>query len=106
MPPTVTSLLENSLESPGSAVETVGVNLCPAHVSTDSPSLFTPTRKTSSPASSPGGCSATRRSREGAVWVFQMVPHCPHFFSPNLEMSPQEAGRDPKLRSDLVEGMG
>lgn len=53
-----------------------------------------------------GGCSATPRSREGVVWVFQTVPHCPHFFSPNLEMSPQEAGRDPKLRSDLVEGMG
>lgn len=47
----------------------------------------------------------TPRSWEGAVEVFQMVPHCLHFFSPNLEMSPGEAGRDPKLSSDLVEKM-
>lgn len=58
------------------ADESTRVNLCCGHVSGDSLSLFTTTRKPSSPVqSSLGGCSVTPHNREGAVQVFQTAPH-------------------------------
>lgn len=62
------------------ADENARVNLCSGHVSADTRSLFTPTRKPSRPEQSGRLHCDPRALGKGWSGVFQKVPHCPRFF--------------------------
>lgn len=88
------------------ADENARVNLCSGHVSADTRSLFTPTRKPSRPEQSGRLHCDPRALGKGWSGCSRRSLTAPVSSSPSLEMSPRDAGRDPKMRSDLVEGKG